>query len=310
MPTAVVAAAFGGPEVLALIRVPLSPPGPGEVQIEVRAAGVNPVDYKSYAGTSGGDPSKLPMRLGYEASGVVLAVGEGAEGPAGPVRPGDAVIAYPVPGAYATEVVTRATNVLPKPAALSFEQAGGLLLAGITAYQTIHVTKVVAGDTVLVHGAAGGVGSMVVQLAVAAGARVIGTSSESVHAEITKLGAEPVAYGSGLAERARSLAPKGVDVAIDTVGTDEAIDTSLELVADRERIATIAAWKRGSELGIQVVNDPGPEGRAVAGLELLRLVGEDKVQVYVASTYPFSRATEAHKALASGHTHGKIILVP
>ncbi len=310
MPSAVVATAFGGPEVLSLIEVPVGPPGPGQVQIQVRAAGVNPVDYKSYTGTSGGDPSKLPMRLGYEASGVVLAVGADAEGPAGAVRPGEAVIAYPVPGAYATELVTKASNVLPKPAELSFEQAGGLLLTGITAYQALHVTNVAAGETVLVHGAAGGVGSMVVQLAVAAGARVIGTASESGHADLRKLGADPVSYGSGLAERIRSLAPQGVDVAIDTVGTDEAIGTSLALVADRERIATIAAWQRGTELGIQVVTDPGPEGRAAAGLELLRLVGEGKLRVLVAATYPLSEATEAHNALGSGHTHGKIILVP
>ena len=301
VPAAVVASAFGGPEVLSLIEVPLRPPGPGEVQIEVRAAGVNPVDYKSYARTSAGDPSKLPMRLGYEASGVVLAVGEGAEGPAGAVRPGDAVIAYPAPGAYATELVTKAANVLPKPAELSFEQAGGLLLTGITAYQTLRVTNVVAGETVLVHGAAGGVGSMVVQIAVAARARVIGTASESGHAELRELGAEPVSYGSGLAERIRSLAPQGIDVAI---------GTSLALVADRERIATIAAWQRGSELGLQVVTDPGPQGRAAAGLELLRLVGEGKVRVLIAATYPLSQVIEAHTALASGHTHGKIILVP
>jgi NADPH2:quinone reductase len=309
MPTAVVATAFGGPEVLSLIEVPVRPPGPGEVQIQVRAAGVNPIDYKSYTG-AGGDPSKLPMRLGYEASGVVLAVGTGAEGPAGAVHPGDAVIAYPVPVAYATELVTKASNVLPKPADLSFEQAGGLLLTGIAAYSALHVTNVAAGETVLVHGAAGGVGSMVVQLAVAAGARVIGTASENGHAELRKLGADPVPYGSGLAERIRSLAPKGVDVAIDTVGTDEAIGTSLAVVADRERIATIAAWQRGTELGIQVVTDPGPDGRAAAGLELVRLVREGKLRVLVAATYPLAEATEAHKALGSGHTHGKIILVP
>jgi NADPH2:quinone reductase len=218
MTSAVVATAFGGPEVLSLIEVPLSAPGPGEVQIEVRAAGANPVDYKSYGATSDRDPSKLPMRLGYEASGVVLAVGDDAHGPARPVRVGDAVIAYPAPGAYATEVVTKAANVLPKPTELSFEQAGGLLLTGITAYQTLHVANVVAGETVLVHGAAGGVGSMVVQLAVAAGAHVIGTASEPSHAYLRELGAGPVSYGSGLAERIRPLAPHGVDVAIDTVG--------------------------------------------------------------------------------------------
>ncbi|HUC13453.1 MAG TPA: alcohol dehydrogenase catalytic domain-containing protein, partial [Acidimicrobiales bacterium] len=159
MATAIAASAFGGPEVLSLIQVAVGAPGPGVVHIEVRAAGVNPVDYKSYAGRSGSDPSKLPMRLGYEVSGVVLAAGVDAEGPAGPVRQGDAVIAYPVPGAYATEVLTKASNVVPKPDELSFEQAGGLLLTGIAAYQAVHVTNVRAGETVLVHGAAGGAGS-------------------------------------------------------------------------------------------------------------------------------------------------------
>jgi NADPH:quinone reductase-like Zn-dependent oxidoreductase len=310
MPTAVVATAFGGPEVLSLVEVPLCPPGPGEAHIEVRAAGANPVDYKSYASAPDRDPSKLPMRLGYEVAGIVLAVGEDADGPAGALNVGDKVVAYPVAGAYATEVVTKASNVLPKPASLSFEQAGGLLLTGTAAYQTVHVTKVGAGDTVVVHGGAGGVGLMVVQIAVAANARVIATASESGHAELRKLGAEPVEYGSGLADRIRSLAPQGVDVAIDTVGSDEAIDTSLELVGDRERIATIAAFKRGSEAGIKFVGDPGPAGRAAAALELLRLVGEGSLKVFVAATYPLSDAAEAHEALASRHTHGKIILVP
>ena len=119
-----------------------------------------------------------------------------------------------------------------------------------------------------------------------------------------------MSYGSGLAERIRSLAPHGVDVAIDTVGTDEAIGTSLALVADRDRIATIAAWQRGTELGLKVVTGPGPGGRAAAGLELVRLVGEHRLHVIVAATYPLSQVREAHEALASGHTHGKIILLP
>jgi NADPH:quinone reductase-like Zn-dependent oxidoreductase len=314
MATAVVATAFGGPEVLSLVEVPVGQPGPDEVLIEVRAAGVNPVDYKIYAGVYGTDPSSLPMRLGYEASGVVRAVGEGAEGPGGPLHPGDEVIAYPVRGAYATDLVAPASSVLAKPAGLSFEQANGLMLTGVTAAHAIHATNVGVGDTVVVHGAAGGVGLMVVQLAVNARARVIGTANENNHDLLRRLGAEPVSYGEGLLDRIRALAPDGVDAAIDCVGTDEAMDTSLALVADRGRVATIAAFERGTEAGVKVLGmgpggDPGAELRAAARVDLLRLAEKGMLKVVVAATYPLSEVAAAHKALATGHTRGKIALV-
>ncbi len=315
MAIAVVATAYGGPEVLALVEVPVGPPGPGQVLIDVRAAGVNPVDYKMYRGTYGTDPSKLPMRLGLEASGVVRAVGERAEGPGGPLHPGDEVIAYPVQGAYATELVAPASSVLAKPAGLSFPQASGLMLAGVTAAHAVHATNVGVGDTVVVHGAAGGVGLMVVQLALNARARVIGTANESNHDLLRRLGAEPVSYGDGLLDRIRALAPDGVDAAIDCVGTDEALDTSLALVADRGRVATIAAFKRGTEEGIKVLGmgpggDPGTELRAAARGDLLRLAEKGMLKVVMAATYPLSEVAAAHGASATGHTPGKIALVP
>jgi NADPH:quinone reductase len=315
MASAIVATAYGGPEVLAPQDVDVGPPGPGQVLVEVRAAGVNPVDYKLYSGVVSSDPTKLPMRLGFEASGQVKAVGEGAVGPVGPLHPGDEVITYPVQGAYAAELVARAESVLPKPAAMSFEQASGLMLTGVTAFHALSAAKVGAGDTVIIHGAAGGVGLMAVQLAVDRGARVIGTASENGHAYLRQMGAEPVLYGPGLVERVRAVAPDGVDAAIDTVGTDEAVDTSRALVADRDRIVSIAAFKRGRELGIKLIGqgpgaDPGTEIRAAARLELLRLVEEDKLRVVVAAIYPLSEAADAHRALMSGHTHGKIALVP
>ena len=313
--TAVVATAFGGPEVLSLTEVEVGPPAQRQVLVEVRAAGVNPVDYKLYSAGRAGDTSKLPMRLGLEAAGVVKAVGEGAEGPAGPVGVGAEVIAYPVQGAYATEIVAPASSVLPKPAALSFEQAGGLMLTGVTAFHAVTAVKVSKGDTVVVHGAAGGVGLMAVQLAIDLGARVIGTAGESGHTCVRQMGAEPVTYGEGLVERIRALAPGGIDAAIDTVGTDEAVDASLALVSDRARIASIAAFRRAPGLGIKLLGngpgaDPGTELRSAARLELLRLVDEDKLRVVVAAIYPLSEAASAHATLAAGHTHGKIILVP
>ena len=193
MALAVLATAYGGPDVLALEQVDIGAPGPGQVLVEVQAAGVNPIDYKVYSGAGSSDPAKLPIRLGYEAAGQVKAVGEGAEGPVGPLHPGDEVIAYPVQGAYATELVARASSVLPKPAAISAEQASGLMLTGVTAFHAVSAAEIRAGDTVVIHGAAGGVGLMAVQLAADLGARVIGTASESGHAYLRQLGAEPVA---------------------------------------------------------------------------------------------------------------------
>ena len=207
------------------------------------------------------------------------------------------------------------SSVVPKPSTLTFEEASGLMLTGSTAVHALKVTGVGAGDTVVVHGASGGVGLMAVQLAVDAGARVIATAGESRHDYLRTLGAEPVAYGNGLIERIRALAPGGVDAAIDAAGTDEALDTSIALVADRNRITTIAGFQRGFELGIKVLGgvpggDPGTEVRAAARLELVRLAEAGKLKVLVAATYPLAEAAAAHRALASGHTHGKIVLVP
>ena len=315
MTRAVVAASFGGPEVLSVIDVPVAEPGPNQVVVEVRAAGTNPYDYKLYSGAYGSDPSQLPIRLGMEAAGVVSAVGDDAEGPAGPVRSGDEVIAYPAHGAYAARVVVPASAVVPKPPTFSFEEASGLLLTGSTAVHALTVTGVTDGDTVVVHGASGGVGLMAVQLAVNAGARVIGTASQASHAYLRELGAEPVTYGEGLVERIRTMALEGGDAAVDTIGSDEALDASIALVADRNRIVTIAAFQRGVELGIKVIGagpggDPGTEIRAAAKLELVRLATAGKLLVRVAGTYPFSEADAAHRELMSGHTHGKIVLVP
>ena len=314
MTKTVVATAFGGPEVLALTETRIGRPGPGEVRIQVRAAGANPIDYKMYSGAFGRDPARLPMRLGFEAAGVVAAAGDDAEGP-GPLRPGVEVIAYPIQGAYATEVVVPASAIVAKPAALSFDQAGGLMLTGATAVHALKAAGVSPGDTVIVHGGSGGVGLMAVQLAVTAGARVIATASESGHAYLRELGAEPLTYGPGLADRIRAVAPGGVDAAIDTVGADEAIDTSLALVTDRHRIVTIAAAPRGLSLGLKVIGnapgaDPGTEVRAAARPELARLAEAGKLRVLVTAVYPFAEAAAAHRALAAGHTHGKIVLVP
>ncbi len=312
--TAVVATAFGGPEVLAEIEAPVGPIGPGEALLEVRAAGTNPVDYKLYGSALGRDPAQLPMRLGREAAGVVSEVADGAEGPCGLVHVGDEVVAFPIAGAYAAEVVVPASSLVPKPPALSFEQASGMMLTGTTAVHALTVIRVRAGDTVVIHGASGGVGLMAVQLAVDAGARVIGTANESRHAYLRELGAEPVAYGAGLLERIRAVAPDGVDAAVDAAGGDEALDTSLA-IARPERIVTLLASRRAFDSGVKVIGgapgaDPGTEIRAAARLELAWLAEGGKLRIEVAATYPLAEAAAAHRALASGHTHGKIVLIP
>ena len=179
MTSAVVATGFGGPEVLSVIDDFLGEPKPGQVLIEVRAVGTNPVDYKMYSGAYGNDASQLPMHLGYEAAGVVSAVVAMPKGRQGPYAVGDSVIAYPVHGAYAAQLIAPASSVVPKPSTFSFEQAAGLLLIGTTAAHAVYVTGIGVGDTVVVHGASGGVGHVAVQLARNAGARVIAYGKRS-----------------------------------------------------------------------------------------------------------------------------------
>jgi NADPH:quinone reductase len=312
---AVVATAFGGPEVLSVIDMPVRQPHPGEVLIEVRAAGTNPIDYKQYSGMMGHNADDLPIHPGREVAGVVTEVAGSAEGPAGVIGVGDEVVAFRIAGGYASEIVVPASAVVPKPVTLSFEQASGMMLTGTTAAHGLAVIRAGAGDTVLIHGAAGGVGLMAVQLAADAGARVIGTASEGAHALLREFGAEPVTYGPGLEERIRALAPGVVDAAFDAVGGDEALDTSLAVVPDRGRIVTAVASPRAFAAGIKVIGgapgaDPGIEIRDEARLQLVRLADDGKLRVLVAATYPLAEAAAANRALATGHTHGKIILIP
>jgi NADPH:quinone reductase-like Zn-dependent oxidoreductase len=189
------------------------------------------------------------------------------------------------------------------------------MLTGVTAVHALTVTGVGPGDVLLVHGAAGGVGLMLLQLARARGARVIGTSGPDGADLVRRFGAEPVRYGDALADRVRALTGDGVDVAIDTVGTDEAVDVSVELVADRARIATIAAFGRGATEGIAVLGngpgaDPGTGIRAAARLELTRAVTEGQLTVVVADSFGLDDVAAAHRQGMQGHSHGKLVLVP
>jgi NADPH:quinone reductase len=311
---AVVATAFGGPEVLSLIEIDVPAPGPGQVTIEVRAAGINPVDSKFFSGKGpiGDSPDNLPLHLGLEAAGVVTAVGPDAVGPAGPLSVGDEVIAYPANGGYATAITVPANVVVPKPVELSWEKAAGLLLVGATALHAAAVINVSQGDTVLVHGGSGAVGLLAIQLSIAAGAAVVATASERNQQLVRDAGAVALTYGPGLLDRVRQAAPSGISAVIDAVGTDEAIDVSLSLVADRSRIVSIAARHR-ADTGIKLIGhgfDVGEEIRSNAWRELLPMAASGELTLLPVKTYPLSEAAEAHSLLAQGHPNGKLVLVP
>ncbi|QHC60601.1 zinc-binding dehydrogenase [Rathayibacter sp. VKM Ac-2760] len=304
---------FDGPAALRAVTVDPGEPGPGRVRIRVRAAGVNPADAKLLRGLFG--RGRVPVRPGSEVAGVVTAVGEEASGPLGAIAVGDEVVAFRVSGGYAEELVVPATAVLPKPAGLAWEQAAGLLLAGTTAMHLLEATAVAAGDTVLVHGASGAVGSLVVQLARGRGARVLGTSSEHGAAVVERFGGEPLPYGAGLEERVRALAPDGVDVALDTAGTDEALDASVALVADRSRIATVAGFEHGAALGVQLLGggagaDPGTALRDAARAPLLERAGRGELEVLLGPSFPLASAAEALALVESGRAGGKVVLLP
>ncbi|MDQ0787182.1 NADP-dependent oxidoreductase [Streptomyces sp. B3I8] len=320
MPRIVRPTAYGTPDVLTVTEVPVPRAAADTVVVEVRAAGVNPVDWKLYSGTfhavdedlkeSAGVTASLPS-LGLECAGVVTEVGSEVSG----VRVGDEVIVFPVTEAYADYVTAPASSILPKPAGLGWPEAGSLLLTGTTAAHALHAVAVDAGDTVLLHGGSGGVGLMAVQLAAARGATVIATAAPRNHALLTELGATPVAYGPGLADRVRTAAPQGVDAAADFAGTEEALDVSLELVADRNRIVSLTGPDRRVEAGIKLIGygpgqDAGTEVRAAARADLVHRAGSGTLRVVVDTVFPLAEAAQAHKAGLAGHAPGKLVLVP
>lgn len=280
--------------------------GPGAVLIEVRAAGVNPVDWKVMAGGLDGlMDTVFPVIPGWDVAGTVVAVG--------PDTPdfavGDEVMAYARKdtvhgGTFAERVAVPAWSVARKPSSLTWEQAGGLPLAGGTALRTLDVLEVGEGDTVLVHAAAGGVGSLAVQIAVARGARVIGTASETNHDFLRRLGAEPVTYGDGLVERVRALAPEGVDAVADFVGG--LVETTLAVLGEGGRHASIADGSVTEHGGHAVwVRPLGSETARLAAL-----ADEGLLTVEVARTFGLDEVAEAFALSQQGHTRGKLVIVP
>ena len=301
---------FGGPEALRSIEVDVPEPGPGHVTIAVRGVGMNPADAKHIA--PGQDPGLLPLSIGFEVAGVVTALGPGTEFASGGGAVGDEVVASQVTGGYATAITARASSVFAKPAALSFPQAANLLLAGTTAAELLHRSGARAGETVLLHGAAGAVGNSVLQQARLLGIRVVGTASRANFGFVAQFGGTPVEYGTGLPDRVRAAATEGIAAALDTVGSREAGDVSLALVADRSRVVTIADAPRAQADGYVFIGASNPESgpfRARARSRVLDLARRGGLVVPMAATFPFEDAPAAFKLLTSPHPPGKIALV-
>lgn len=311
-----IAPEWGGPDRWRFVDTIAPDPGPGEITIRVRAAGMNPADRKHVAAprpsTSSGTGVALPVAIGYEVSGEILAIGSGTRIGSGDAQVGDEVIAFRVSGGYATALTLPAEKAFRKPAPLSHAAAANLLLAGTTAAEMLERVHASAGETILLHGASGAVGVMVLQLATLRGIRVIGTTSEAGAERVRSFGGIPVAYGAGLADRVRALGGP-VDAALDAVGTDEAVNVSLALVSDRSRTVTIAAPARAAEHGFPAIAGGQPASAAfrdgVRG-ELVRLADEGLLEVPVARTYPLAEAVEATRFLAEGHPGGKLALIP
>ncbi|MYV92863.1 NADP-dependent oxidoreductase, partial [Streptomyces sp. SID1034] len=290
---------FGGPEVLELVDLPDPQPGPGEVRIAVRAAGVNASDWKKRQGQM--DP-ELPQTLGYEAAGVVDVLGEGVAD----VALGDRVFGFAGDGAAQAELAVLSFYA-PIPRTLDFPGAAALPAAIETATRALDQLGVASGGTLLVSGASGAIGSAAVQFAVARGARVIGTASAANHAYLRSLGAEPVTYGEGLVERVRGLAPEGVDLALDVAGSGVLPDL-VELAGRPERVVTIADFEGARKYG--VVFSRGDSGRALHVLdEIGGLIESGRFTPPVVRTYPLAEVAEAQRAGEDGRVRGKIVLV-
>jgi NADPH:quinone reductase-like Zn-dependent oxidoreductase len=296
---------YGGVDVLKVVDVPKPEPGPGQVLVQVKAAGINPGEAKIRDGQLHSRwPSTFPSGEGSDLAGVVAETGPGVTA----WSAGDEVIGYTDNRAsHAEYVVVEAQNLTAKPAALPWEVAGSLFVVGATAYAAVRAVTLTEGDTMVVSGAAGGVGSIAVQLARLAGAIVIGLASEVHHEWLTGHGVIPVAYGDGVADRIRQVTGK-VDAFIDTVGGDY-VELALSLGVVPSRIDTIARFDAVEKYGIKAEgNAAGASASTLA--ELARLIVDGKLDVPIAGTFPLSQVQDAYRLLEQGHIGGKVVLVP
>jgi NADPH:quinone reductase-like Zn-dependent oxidoreductase len=293
--------AYGGPEVLDWAEAPDPHAGAGQLRIAVRAASVNPIDWKTIAGvTAGGKPMVGTGYLGYDAAGVVDQVGEGVTG----VSVGDEVFGrgqhtqaeYAVLGSWAV-----------KPPSVDWAVAAAAGVAGETSERGLRLLDVNAGDTLFVDGGAGGVGAVAVQMALAWGAKVIASSSEANHGYLRELGATPVRYGQGMAERVRAAAGGPVDAVFDVAGKTP-VEDLIGLVPEPSQVVSIANYAAG-QAGARVTGGGADSHPMQALAEVAELLAQNKLVIKV-QTFPFDRAAEAYRISQSGHVRGKLVLVP
>jgi NADPH:quinone reductase-like Zn-dependent oxidoreductase len=297
---------YGDVDVLNVVEVQDPVPGPGQLLVRVKAAGVNPGEAKIRDGLLAERwPATFPSGQGSDLAGVVQQVGEGVDG----FSAGDEVIGFTGERASQAElVVIEAANATPKPAGVSWDVAGSLFVAGATAWAAVRAVSLVAGDAVVVSGAAGGVGVVAVQLAKRAGATVIGLASERHHEWLRSHGVVPVTYGDGVAERIGEAAPDGVDAFLDLVGGGY-VQLALELGVSPERINTIADFAAVDKHGVKSEGNAfGASAEVLA--ELAGLIDAGELEVPIAATYPLDQVRDAYRELADNHTRGKIVLEP
>jgi NADPH:quinone reductase-like Zn-dependent oxidoreductase len=293
--------AYGGPEVLAWAEAPDPHAGPEQIRITVRAASVNPFDWKIFTGVmSGGQQMVGTGYLGSDAAGVVDEVGEGVTG----IAVGDDVFGK---GRHAQAEYAVLDSWAAKPASIDWAVAAAVGVAGETAERGLRLLDVKAGDTLFIDAGAGGVGAVAVQIAIARGARVIASASEANQDYLREIGAIPVLYGEGVADRVRNAAGGPADAVFDVVGKT-AIDELISLAPEPGRVVTIANFAAG-EAGVQVTGG-GADSRAMEALaEVADLLAQNKIVIKV-QTFPFARAAEAYRISVNGHVRGKLVLIP
>jgi len=305
MPRAVRFDKYGGLEVLQVVEVDRPVPGPGKVLVRVKAAGINPGEASIRKGMFADRwPSTFPSGQGSDLAGVVEEVG-----PAVTVAVGDEVIGFTNDRSSQAELVlVESGNLVPRPANVPWEQAGALFVAGTTAYAAVRSVALHAGDTVVVSGAAGGVGSIAVQLARNAGARVIGLAGKANHKWLTDHGVLPVTYGDGVEDRIRAACRGKVDAFLDTFGGGY-VELALKLGVAKNRIDTIIDFAAAAKYGVKTEgNHEGANADVLA--QLAGLLAAGRLEIPIAKVYPLADVRDAYRELEQRHTHGKIVLVP
>lgn len=314
MARAIVYTEIGSPDVLHLTEIPDPVPGHGEVVVRIEAAGVNPIDAKIRGGKRPSPPPTEPRPVGFDGAGVVTEIGPGVDG----FGVGDRVAIRDAHGTYASAIALSPDHLAALPDSVTAAEGAGIGIPAGTAYQALRSLEVSEGDVLLVHAGSGAVGQAAVQFAVDWGVTVIATASPARHAQLRELGAIPVAYGDGLQERVEAAAPDGVTVALDCAGTDEAIEVSLALVPDHDRIATIVRGPDAASFGIRAFSGGSPtpltaqeqEWRAEALPETIALLASGDFVIELGPQLPLAEAAQAHVLVESGAASGKIVLIP